>query len=144
MSRSLRSTAAPPKKPVVSPVAPCDVASLLPLMSLRLFSMTSVMVLSALANVHAGPRVSQAAAATVTPDIVYRSDETDATAQGLSDQPQFSGCGYLYNGANNELGSGTAIAANWVLTAKHVVTGYTTATFHAANGQVIVRHRVHR
>ena len=87
------------------------------------------------------PEAAPAAAAEPSPgpvaDIVYRNDESDTTAQGLANQPQFSGCGYLYNGANNELGTGTAIAANWVVTAKHVVTGYTTATFHAANGQVI-------
>ncbi len=107
-------------------------------MNLRFLPLTCVAVLYAFATVRAGaPATSQAISRSATPDIVYRSDETDATAQGLSNQPEFSGCGYLYNGANNELGTGTAIAANWVLTAKHVVTGYTTATFHAANGQVI-------
>ena len=77
---------------------------------------------------------------TPQPSIVYRSDEADATAQGLANQPQFSGCGIVYNGGTGTgsvMGTGTAIAANWVLTAKHVVAGYTTATFHAANGQVL-------
>lgn len=106
-------------------------------MNTRPWSLTCVLVLCALATARAGTPASQVGSGSATPDIVYRSDETDATAQGLSNQPQFSGCGYLYNGANSELGTGTAIAANWVLTAKHVVTGYTTATFHAANGQVI-------
>ena len=54
------------------------------------------------------------------PSIVYRSDETDATALGLASQPQFSGTGIV--ALTNESGSGNIIAPNWVLTAKHVVT----------------------
>jgi fibronectin-binding autotransporter adhesin len=61
--------------------------------------------------------------------IVYRDDESDATALGLANQAQFSGSGIIINGSDAEQGTGALIAPDWVLTAKHVVTGYTTATF---------------
>jgi autotransporter-associated beta strand protein len=59
--------------------------------------------------------------------IVYRSDSSLATAEGLADQPQFSGTGIVvFNGYDE--GSGEVIAPNWVLTAKHVVTDDNTVT----------------
>jgi autotransporter-associated beta strand protein len=84
------------------------------------------------------------AMARVAPAIVYRSDETDSTAQALAVQPQFSGTGIVagYDGD----GTGTLISPNWVLTARHVVTDSsvpgnissptlaTTATFYLPGG----------
>ncbi len=64
--------------------------------------------------------------------IVYRDDETDPQVQALSQQQQFSGAGII-SGASGG-GSGVAIAPGWVLTAKHVITGGTTATFFYQNG----------
>ncbi|MGN6507429.1 MAG: autotransporter-associated beta strand repeat-containing protein [Tepidisphaeraceae bacterium] len=68
--------------------------------------------------------------------IVYRNDESEATAKGLATQQQFSGAGQVFNGAKNEYGTATLILPDWVLTAKHVVTGYTTATFKGISGTV--------
>ena len=74
--------------------------------------------------------------------IVYRDDETDAFAKALASQPQFSGTGILT--IPQDLGTGTIIAPNWVLTAKHVVTadGSITpagnaATFNYAGGSQV-------
>ena len=53
--------------------------------------------------------------------ITYRSDGSLSLSQGLADQPQFSGTGIV--ALANESGTGEIIAPNWVLTAKHVVTG---------------------
>ena len=84
------------------------------------------------------------ALARAAPAIVYRSDETDSTAQALALQPQFSGTGIVagYDGD----GTGALISPNWVLTARHVVTDSsvpgnissptlaTTATFYLPGG----------
>ncbi|MBE7210455.1 MAG: trypsin-like serine protease [Gluconacetobacter diazotrophicus] len=78
----------------------------------------------------ARPAVAATPAPT-TPSIVYRSDETDATAQGLASQPQFSGTGII--AIASESGTGNIIAPNWVLTAQHVVTADGSITSPAAN-----------
>ena len=53
--------------------------------------------------------------------IVYRSDSSLSVAQGIADQPQFSGSGIV--ALSGDSGTGEIIASQWVLTAKHVVTG---------------------
>ncbi|MEA3211957.1 MAG: fibronectin-binding autotransporter adhesin [Chthoniobacter sp.] len=64
--------------------------------------------------------------------IVYRDDLTDAEVKALASQPQFSGTGIISGSSGT--GTGVAIASDWVLTAKHVVTGGSSATFFYAGG----------
>ena len=68
--------------------------------------------------------------------IVYRDDVSDALSLGLSNQAQFSGAGIITNGPNTESGTGALIASDWVLTAKHVVTGSSTATFYVGSSKI--------
>src|SRR4051812_38873797 len=68
--------------------------------------------------------------------IVYRNDVTDATSAALAGQSQFTGVGQVVNGAANEYGTGTLLLSDWVMTAKDVVTGYSTASFKGVTGTV--------
>jgi fibronectin-binding autotransporter adhesin len=88
-------------------------------MPIRMRSKAWRVIAAAAAAVAAGSRAQA---------IVYRSDETDATALSLANQPQFSGVG-IVNGAAGG-GTGALIAPDWILTARHVVVGGTTATFY--------------
>ena len=74
--------------------------------------------------------------------IVYRDDESDATAKGLANQNQFGGAGLVLDQTKSFSGTGTLILPDWVLTAKHVVTDdggnnqYTTAYYDGIAGTV--------
>ena len=65
--------------------------------------------------------------------IVYRSDSSLSVAEGIADQPQFSGAGIV--ALANDSGTGEVIDSHWVLTAKHVVTadGSITPASNAVN-----------
>ena len=91
----------------------------LSLASAAAFLLTAFAALPAFAR---PPGVDQAAATppSMEPSIVYRSDESDATAKALASQPQFSGVGIL--SVPSATGTGAIVGPNWVLTAKHVVT----------------------
>ena len=54
--------------------------------------------------------------------IVYRNDVSDALSRGLANQNQFAATGTI-TGSTGFGGTGTLIAPDWVLTAKHVTLG---------------------